>query len=180
MYGMIHRGLRKMIIEQFEATVWSQIEGKLGTGPEHLISAQTYDDSLTLAMIDVAAEQSGQTVPEFLTAFGRYWIQFAEQGSYGAMMDFTGGDFYTFIENLDRMHQAVHAAMSEAIVPSFKVAERGEDFLRVAYRSDREGLEPFVTGLFEGLLDRFGLKGSVEPISIGSNVSDFLIRFAHV
>ena len=104
-----------MIIEQSGEEVWNRIEAKLNTGPEHLISAQTYDDSLTLAMVATAAQELGQSVPECLVQYGRYWIQFAARGSYGAMMDFTGRDFPTFVENLDRMHQAVRAAMSEAI-----------------------------------------------------------------
>lgn len=178
MYGMIHRGLRQMVIEQSGEAVWNRIEAKLNTGPEHLISAQTYDDSLTLSMVTITAQEQGQSVPECLVQYGRFWIQFAARGSYGAMMDFTGRDFPTFVENLDRMHHAVRAAMTEAIVPSFKVAERGEGYIRVEYRSDREGLEPFVTGLFEGLLERFGLSGTVEMPSTGCDASDFLIRYA--
>lgn len=179
MYGMIHRGLRQMIIDQSGEDLWSKIETKLGTGPEHLISAQTYDDSLTLAMIGATAELLEQSVPECLNAYGRYWIEFAERGAYGAMLDFTGRDICTFVDNLDRMHQAVHAAMSEAIVPSFQVTERGPGYLRVEYRSKREALEPFVKGLFEGLLNRFGLTGTVEATSVRSDASEFLIRFDH-
>lgn len=177
MYGMIHRGLRQMIIEQSGEELWNRIEKKLGTGPEHLISAQTYDDSLTLAMVATVAEQSGQSVPECLAFFGRYWVQFAARGSYGGMMDFAGKDLPTFVGNLDRLHQAVQAALSKSIMPSFKVAEYGEDYLRVDYRSDREGLEPFVVGLFQGLLDRFGLNGTVETRTTHKNRSEFLIRY---
>lgn len=178
MYGMIHRGLRQMVIEQSGTGAWSEIEAKLGTGTEHLISGQMYDDSVTLAMVGTAAERLGQSVPDCLTEYGRYWIRFAERGSYGAMMDFTGKDFVTFVDNLDRMHMAVNAAMPEAIVPSFRISGRDEGYVRVEYRSERNGLEPFVTGLFEGLLDRFDLEGTVELVSTDDNVAEFLVRFS--
>lgn len=178
MYGMIHRGLRQMVIEQSGESVWSRIEDKLGIGPEHLISVQTYDDSLTLAIIGSVAEELRLSLSQCLVAYGRYWIRFAAQGAYGGLMNFTGTDFCTFIENLDRMHQTVHAAMSEAIVPSFKITGRGEDYIKVEYRSEREGLEPFVAGLLEGLLDHFAITGNVEPVSKCDNAPEFIIRFA--
>lgn len=177
MYGMIHRGIREMVIEQSGLEAWRKMETRLGTGPEHLISAQTYDDSVTSAMIGMAAESRGQSVHECLADFGRYWIRFAARGSYGAMMDFTGNDIITFVENLDRMHQAVRAAMPEAAVPSFKVTGRGAGSLTVEYWSEREGLESFVVGLFEGLLERFGLTGTVNTLETKSNIPQFVVQF---
>lgn len=178
MYGMIHRGIRDMVIEHSGADAWTAIENRREIGPEHLISAKTYDDALTIELLGIAAETMGQTVPECLRWFGRHWVRFAERGSFGAMMNFTGKDIATFIGNLDRLHQAVRAAMPDAQVPSFTIAERAPGLIRVEYRSDRDGLEPFVVGLLEGLLDRFGHEGMVESLAARGNAAEFAIRFA--
>lgn len=176
MYGMIHRGIRQMVIDQSGSDVWGEIEARLGTGPEQFISAQVYDDELTGALLAAVAERLDTTMPECLKSFGRYWIRFAERGSYGAMMDFTGKDIATFIDNLDRMHQAVQVAMPEARVPSFRLVARSVDELQVEYRSDRGGLGPFVIGLLEGLLDRFAVTGEVEEMTGQGNAPQFRIR----
>ncbi|MBU6266060.1 MAG: heme NO-binding domain-containing protein [Sphingomonadales bacterium] len=176
MYGMIHRALRGMVIEQAGEAAWDEIERGLGFGPAQQISAQIYDDAVTLAMVGAAAERMKLPVAELLGRFGRHWIGFAERGSYGAIMDFTGRDLASFIGNLDRMHQAVLAALPEARVPSFELVDATPGRLRVRYRSEREGLEPFVAGLLEGLLDRFGLTGEVSRVHGAVNdAAEFLV-----
>lgn len=176
MYGMIHRGIRQMVIDQFGSDIWNEVTSKLETGPEHFISAQVYDDEQTVALLAAVAERLGTTMPECLKSFGRYWIQFAERGSYGAIMDFTGKDIATFIDNLDRMHQAVQVVMPDAKVPSFRLVASSVDELQVEYRSDRSGLGPFVIGLLEGLLVRFDLAGEVEEMVGQGNAPQFRIR----
>ncbi len=165
MYGMIHRGIRFMVEQELGENIWDEICSKHAIGPEHLISAHTYDDDVTIGILQGAADRFGLQLPELLQTFGRYWIKFAERGSYGAMMDFTGKDLATFVANLDRMHQAVVVAMPAARVPSFRLAERSESELVIEYRSERAGLELFVVGLLEGLLIRFGQCGSVACLS---------------
>lgn len=164
MYGMIHRGLRQMLTETQGQEAWDEIEASVGTGPEHLISANCYDDRLTIGMIEHVAAQMGQSFNELLQNFGRYWIQFAASGPYGTMMNFTGRDLPDFIRNLDRMHRALQDVMPSAQMPSFRVADETDQRLLVEYHSTRSGLEPFVTGLLEGLLLRFDKIGTVQEI----------------
>lgn len=175
MYGMIHRAIRQMVIDNAGAEDWACIEQRLGVGPQDMISAHVYEDALTVTLLESAAAEMGMTVPDCLRAFGHYWIRFAERGTYGDLMDFTGRDLPSFIANLDRMHQAVQAAMPDARVPSFALVESSSRRLRVEYRSDREGLEPFVEGLLAALVERFGMRGSVTLEPGRSNAVEFLI-----
>jgi len=177
MYGMIHRGLRQMVIETRGQEAWDAIEASVGTGPEHLISANCYDDQLTISIIEQVAARLGQSINEFLQDFGRYWVQFAAIGAYGTMMDFAGRDLPDFIRNLNRMHRALQDVMPEAQMPSFGLIEETDGKLLVEYRSTRSGLEPFVTGLLEGLLLRFGNVGSVQQIDHHDGNSRFEVMF---
>lgn len=178
MYGMIHRGIREMVLEMRGPEVWNKIEQACKIGPVELISAVVYEDATTLAIVAATAETLGLDVATCLQEFGRYWVRFAERGSYGAMMDFTGQDLRTFIANLDRMHAAVSLSMPHARTPSFSLGGSTESEIRVSYWSDRAGLEPFVVGLLEGLLDRFGESGSVTLVPGTSNGAEFLITLS--
>jgi guanylate cyclase soluble subunit beta len=177
MYGMIHRGIRQMICDEAGEAAWAAIERDLDIGPEHLISADSYDDALTFQIVDHVARLSGQAMDEWLLSYGRYWIGFAESSPYGAMMRFTGRDIVEFITNLDRMHHGIKSALPAATMPSFTLLHSEAGLLRVAYSSPREGLEPFVQGLLEGLLTRFGHDGKVAQITGSSNTVEFEVRF---
>ena len=161
MYGLIHRGLRAMVLERAGQDAWAAVERQVGAGPTEFISAMVYEDALTLRLVGAVAERLEITTSDCLRDFGRHWIGFAENSPYGSILDFTGDTLEAFIGNLDRMHQSVRIALPSAQVPSFKILHVAQDRLVVRYASQRSGLESFVTGLLEGVLARFGLTGSV-------------------
>lgn len=176
MYGMIHRGLRDMVIEMRDEDAWGAIERDCGIGPGELISAGVYDDTVTIGIVQATARTLGQDLGECLRAYGRFWIRFAERGSYGAIMDFTGQDLGGFIGNLDRMHSAVSLAMPKARTPSFTLVSDEGNRLIVRYWSERQGLESFVVGLLEGLIARFGRTGKVSQLDSNTNGTEYLIE----
>ncbi|KUR71146.1 hypothetical protein AQZ52_10770 [Novosphingobium fuchskuhlense] len=173
---MAHRALRQMMIDRLGPAAWAKVERETATGPADLISLCVYDDSKTIALIAASADKLGLSFDDALRVFGRYWVQFAELSSFGPIMDFTGQDIVTFINNLDRMHRSVVLAMPDARVPSFTLLDETRQNLRVRYRSDRTGLEAFVIGLLEGLLDRMNEKGTVEVMARAGNTIDFAIH----
>lgn len=177
MYGMIHRGLRALVIEELGEAQWRDCEHQAGLGAGEFISVRVYDDEVTFNLVQIVAVRLGLSIEECLRKFGAYWIRFTADGPYGAMMRFTGRDITSFIGNLDRMHQSVLMAMPEARVPSFSIVDKAEGLVRVRYASERDGLEPLVAGLFEGLLQRFELQGSVEQVDCQGKDPEFLVRY---
>lgn len=178
MYGMIHRAVRQMVLDgQGEAT-WAEIERAAGLGPAEMISAEVYDDEVTLKLIGATSEILAEPVDDLLLAFGRYWISFAERGSFGRILDFTGTDLISFIGNLDNMHKGVQAVMPDARMPTFKLLDATPGRLIVSYASTRTGLERFVEGLLLGLLDRFGHTGSVSAKPANGHGRQFLLTYA--
>jgi hypothetical protein len=173
---MAHRALRQMMLDRLGPAAWAKVERETNTGPADLISLCVYDDSKTIALISASATHLGLPVEEALRVFGRYWVRFAELSSFGPIMDFTGQDLVTFINHLDRMHRSVVLAMPDARVPSFTLMEETRKRLLVRYRSDRTGLETFVIGLLEGLMDRLNETGSVEVAGRAGNTIDFAIH----
>lgn len=178
MYGMIHRAIREMVIDTAGAPAWEALERELDVGPADMISAVVYPDEHTLTLLGAAAERMGRTVPECLRVFGGHWVRFAGGGAYAGIMDFVSQDFAGFIANLDRMHQAVRVAMPDARVPEFTLLADEGSTVRVGYRSERAGLEPFVEGLLEGLLARFGKSGRAALVGMGPAGAEFLVELA--
>ncbi len=178
MYGMIHRAVRQMVLDDKGEATWAEIERAAGLGPAELISAEVYDDEVTLKLIGATAEILAEPVDELLLAFGRYWISFAERGSFGQVLNFTGTDLISFIGNLDNMHQGVQAVMPEARMPSFKLLDATPGRLLVCYASTRTGLERFVEGLLLGLLDRFGHVGTVSERPANGQGRHYLLTYA--
>lgn len=177
MYGMIHRGVRSMVQDKLGEDAWFALEQKVGIGPTELLTGMVYDDTLTIATISEAAARLNLTIHECLFEFGRYWIEYASRGSLASAMDLTGHDLVSFISNLDRLHLSVGMAMPGSRLPNFNVVLSEPGFLKVEYHSQRTGLEDFVSGLFQGLIQRFGLIGEVAIADSTAGKVVFEIRY---
>lgn len=177
MYGMIHRAVRQMVFDKLGEDAWHALEQKLDIGPSELLTAMVYDDSLTIEIISEASARLNLSMDACLFEFGRYWIKYAEKGSLASIMNFTGQNLASFIENLDRLHLAVSAAMPGARLPSFTTISSTPGHLLVEYRSDRTGMEQFVTGLFDGLITRFHATGEVNIVEHKATSIVFEIRY---
>lgn len=161
MYGMIHRGVREMVISDFGEAAWDEAASSIGVDLEHLVSMATYSDDITIAILQRVSILYGISFDQLIRKFGQFWIVFVQRNAYGAMMDFVGSDLVTFINNLNRMHQAVQSAMPDADLPIFRLVSDQPMEMIVEYTSSRFGLEAFVVGLLEGLLKRFDQGGAV-------------------
>ncbi len=166
-----------MVLEGAGKRTWAEIEAATGIGQSELISAKVYEDAVTLNLIECAAGCVGGEVAQFMTDFGQYWIAYAERGSFGPILQFTGEDIATFLRNLDRLHDSVETVMPDARMPSFKVLSEEPGSLVVAYQSDRTGLEPFVKGLLIGLLVSFNLAGTVSSVASEGARAIFRLTF---
>lgn len=161
MYGMIHRAARSMAMEVLGETAWYELKAAAGFSESDFLSAQVYSDERTFALVSAIAAKAGLTVEGALHAFGKFWIGWADTSSYGPIMRMNGDTLAEFLGNLDRMHATIQRVLPETSMPSFHVEDVGAGHIDVLYESERAGLEPFVCGLLEGLMERFGHEGIV-------------------
>ncbi len=164
MYGMVHRAARQMVLDQHGENKWAEILKNSGLGNESFISATVYDDSITVALLETLAQHFNTNVDYILIEFGKYWIQFAYNGDYKSVMNLTGNDLFSFLGNLNRMHDSVQISIPGARLPSFLIEDATQHTISVTYASDRRGLEPFVEGLLMGLMKHFGHDGEVRMV----------------
>lgn len=161
MYGMVHTAARSMIVETMGEAAWRNVLEQADLDGENFISCQNYSDNVTFALIDAATRISGMAQEDLLKRFGRYWIGYTANSSYGTMFKVGGNQLDTFLRNLNRMHASVHTTMPASRMPSFEMLRNENGRIDVLYTSDRTGLTSFVEGLLEGLMDYFGEAGHV-------------------
>lgn len=177
MLGMIHRAVRQMVLDQAGPSAWVAVQAAAAIGEGEMIITQSYDDGLTNRLLAATGECLKMTPDQTWTAFGRYWVRYAGTGPLGSIMAFTGDDIVSFVANLELLHRNVQFVMPAARLPKFTLARNDPGILIVRYHSNRTGLEPFVTGLFQGLLDRFGLTGTIEPLERTDDAFEFQVTY---
>lgn len=178
MFGMIHKSARDMVLEHFGEVAWKEILEDSGLDDGAFVSAQSYPDEATFRLITAAATKAGQTMDQTLLSFGRHWVKSADQGPYASVMRILGGSLLESLMNLDRMHASIQIAMPGAQLPQFNVTFHDDRSIELAYHSRRAGLEQFVCGLLEGLMERFHQRGSVGFSGVAGDARMFTLTFA--
>lgn len=155
MYGILNQALKEVVLSQGGERVWSDICAVVGVSAEDFEFLVPYDDSVTYRLVDVASDTLGLSREEILQMLGRHWVTFTAQQGYGEMMALFGRDLRTCLKNLNRMHGHMGAMMPDLHPPRFIVDDKGPDHITLHYHSNREGLAPVVTGILEGLAEKF-------------------------
>ena len=163
MYGMINEAMRRLVGETAGAEAWSRIAVRAET-TETFAAMSYYDDAVTYGLVSAASTELDVPAAELLRSFGHYWSTRVGPENYGDILGATGTDLVSVLASLDEMHARLQVLYPELRPPSFEVADPGATTVEVLYRSDRDGLQPFVTGLLEGLGDLYGTPATVEHV----------------
>lgn len=163
MYGMVNQAVRGMVLDGFGQERWQSLCKQAGS-PTEFMSMEPYDDAITYGLVAAAEEQLNVPAAEILKGFGLYWVEKIAVVHYADLMDASGSNFRDFVKNLDHMHQRIRVTFPDYNPPSFRVKDLESGVMQVDYYSEREGLLPFVEGLFMGLAKHFSVQLSIEYV----------------
>lgn len=178
MYGLINNALKKMIQTSYGDEVWKEILDQSGVGEDAFVSMQNYDDGLTYDLVGASSKVLNASPEQCLELFGDYWVSVTAKEAYGMLMDATGTDLLSFLENINQLHDRITSTFVGYIPPYFEL-DRENSVVCLRYESKREGLTPFVLGILKGLSKNFGqtlTMVSVERCEVDSGEMS-LIRF---
>lgn len=156
MYGMVNNAIREHALATWGEEVWRGMADAADIPVDGCATLQPYADAKTIALLVAAAEHSGAPLEQILRDVGRAWVAYAGLTTFAPLLATAGTDAATMIENLDAMHTHIKASLPELVMPRFSCQRGADGALDVVYSSEREGLFPFVEGLFEGMAARFG------------------------
>ncbi len=152
MYGLVNRAVEEMVRSRFDEATWERIKERAGLADTAgFAPLRTYPDAVTYALVGAASEELSTPAAALLEAFGEFWILETAERHYGQLMRICGNSLGDFLRNLDQMHTRISLTFPEMRPPSFEVTDETADGLHLHYRSERDGLAPFVIGLIRGL-----------------------------
>lgn len=163
MYGMVNQAVRGLVLSAFGEESWRAIYTEAGS-PESFISMENYSDDITYGLVAAAEKHLNMPAAEVLHAFGKFWVSDIALTHYGTLMSASGGNFVDFVHNLDHMHQRIRVTFPDYTPPSFRVQKKSPGVLQVDYYSEREGLLPFVKGLFQGLALHYKITLEIDDV----------------
>lgn len=162
MHGTVTHAMREMIQSTHGHDVWAKACSWSGLDADTVILAsRNYPDALMHQVASGACAVLEKQPEELLREFGRYWILEVTANRYGGLLEMCGSTFREFMLHLPEFHDRVMLLYPEIRAPEFSSLELDNEDFKVLYRSHRDGMQPFVQGILEGICRRFGVEKTV-------------------
>jgi hypothetical protein len=181
-YGLVNKAIEQMVCRDHGEAVWQQIRQEAGVEVEAFVSNAAYPDDLTYRLVAAASKVLQTPAQEILTGFGEYWVLHTALESYGPLMRAHGRTAREFLLRLPQFHARVQMIFPELRPPEFECTEVTDHSLVLHYRTPRPaGLEPFVTGLLQGIGAMFDTPLTIRQLedrATGADHSVFHVSWA--
>jgi len=153
MYGMIHKAVKSMAVDQFGESKWALIAKDADVNEQHFLSMESYDDEIVYRMIGSASRILDVESSQILEAFGRYFILTSLNSQYKNLLKAYGDTSFHLLDNINNLHSSIKSTFTGYSPPRFTVTylTESKNVIDLEYESIREGLSPFVRGLIAGL-----------------------------
>jgi hypothetical protein len=168
MYGLVNVAIKDLVIKLYDEDAWKEVCKLSNFEDEDFVGMESYPDNLTYTLVANVCKVSGLDSETVLKAFGEHWILFTADQGYGDLMNLSGSDFVSFLNNLDMLHERIGGIMPELSPPQFTTRNATENSVELEYRSHRAGLLPMLYGLVYGLGKRFDISVTISQIEFKS------------
>ena len=172
MFGMVNRHIIQTIQVTYGERKWREI---MANAPEipHFSQLQQYPDEITYLIIEKAVKVLDIDIDNLQETLGKGWVKETADGQWGIYYELYGDTIFTFLNNLDSLHAALGAQLTDMSPPSFLCRKLNVDTICVRYMSKRRGLTFFVKGMLKGLCEKFNYPGHVTIKQIRSDQIEY-------
>lgn len=151
MYGMVNGAIKALIVKKYGNETWEKVRAQAQIESADFMSMEQYDDSISVDLVVALSTVLSKSPAKVLEEVGEFWIEFAHNSEYGALLDMAGDTLPQILMNLDDMHTRVGQSFSALRPPSFWCTDVTDQSLTLHYSSERDGLSPMIIGLVKGL-----------------------------
>lgn len=165
MYGLVNMAVEELVRRRYGDAIWEEVAEIVCPDLSGFAMMEPYPDEMTTRLVAESAARAGIEMPEMLRQIGQIWIEHSAKNGFGDLIDLAGATLGEFLGNLDRLHAQIGSLYPSLRPPSFRIERLGEGFHEVHYYSEREGLHPLVSGLIEGLAERFDVEVEIQHLA---------------
>ena len=157
MHGLINRSIQCFICDTHGADAWQDIARAAGLGFDRFEAMLEYDDALTYAVLDAAAERLSRPREMLMEDLGTFLVTNQRHTAPRRLLRFCGLTFIDFLHSLDDLHDRARLAVPELELPRLELVgyrETGDFSLYCRWRNP--GFGHVMIGILRAMADDYG------------------------
>jgi len=159
MHGLVNRIIERFVRDTYGRDVWIGVMQELDLGYTEFEPMLTYENELTVQVLDLIAGTLDKPLPDVLEDIGTYLVSHPNVEAVRRLLRFSGENFVEFLHSLDDLPARAKLAVEDLVLPSLELREYGSNFYSVVIGAAPGGVVGFglvVTGLLRTMADDYG------------------------
>lgn len=159
MHGLINRAIEMFVRDTYGRKAWIALALRCDLGASEFEAMLTYEDEITLALLDALAREQDRPTETLLEDIGTYLVSHPSAERVRRLLRFSGDDFTEFLRSLDDLPARARLAVPDLILPRLELREHNlQHFsLKVCHGPAIPPIFGHVlTGLLRALADDYG------------------------
>jgi hypothetical protein len=156
MHGLINRSIQYFLRDTYGLELWCEVAQAAGLGFDSFETMLTYDDRLTSAVVDAAAQCLDRPRETVLEDLGTYLVSHPNLERLRRLLRFGGVNFVDFLHSLDDLPGRSRLALPDLDVPVLELQDYSPQLFKLRCRAPVPGIGHVVVGLLRAMADDYG------------------------
>ncbi|SLN22398.1 Heme NO binding protein [Roseovarius albus] len=159
MHGLINQSIQGFVCDTYGHTVWEGVMRQIDPGFAEFEAMLTYEDDVTIAVIDAVSNALDKSPDDVLEDVGTYLISHSKVRAVRRLLRFGGVDFEDFLHSLDDLPARAKLAVPDLILPRLELRDHApQAFSLMVYPLPRVAVAfgHVVLGALRAMADDYG------------------------
>lgn len=156
MHGLINRSLQCFSRDTYGAAFWHDVVAKAGIGIDSFEAMLTYDDDITLAVVDALVDLLEKPHEDVLEDLGTYLVSHKSMGAVRRLLRFSGHSFIDFLQSLDNLRGRVRLALPDLEFPYLQLRDHAPGQFTISCGGTRMAFGHVLVGVLRAMADDYG------------------------
>lgn len=165
MHGLINKALQFFIRDTYGYDTWLDVAHIAEIDPGGFESMLTYDDALTVATLDAAAQALDKPRDWLLEDLGTYLVSHPNLEAVRRLLRFGGASFVDFLHSLDEMPDRARLAVPDLDLPRLELQPIDDRAFVLDSEWTIPGFGHVMVGLLRTMADDYGALAYLECLA---------------
>jgi hypothetical protein len=164
MHGLINRSIQRFLNDTYGAELWRTIAATVSVPPDGFEAMLHYDDAITSAMLEVAADRLAKPHDALLEDLGAFLVT---QEPLRRLLRFGGVDYPDFLLSLEELPARGLMALPDLDLPQLTLINVAEGRFSLLVGARVRGWGSVLSGLLRAMADDYGALVLIESLVAG-------------
>ena len=162
MHGLINCGLQSFAKEIYGEALWQDLIEQADLSVSEFESMLTYDDDVTVQIVDNLARLTRHKKSDLLEDFGTFLVSEHSSPAVLSLLKLAGESYRDFLLSLEEVAVRLKIALPELDVPNMRVYSVSKNQFELKFQSRLDGYGEAFLGLLRAMADYYSVLATLE------------------